>query len=139
VKWLLDTNTLSELTKPAPFQGIIDWLEKNEEESSISAISLGEMIVGIELLAEGKRRRTLERSLIYLREDYAGKILDFTEGVATEWGRLVAAARKNGRNLSVLDSQIEATALHFGLTVVTRNQGDFFHPVFNPWERNGSH
>jgi predicted nucleic acid-binding protein len=51
-----------------------------------------------------------------------------------EWGRLVAQAQKGGRTLSVLDSQIEATAIHFGLTVVTRNGADFFHPVFNPWE-----
>ena len=133
MNWLLDTNTLSELTKPEPLPGLLDWLELHEPETTISAISLGEMVAGVEQMAEGKRRRTLERSLKFLREDYAGKILDFTEGVAVEWGRLIAEARKRGRNLSVMDSQIEATAIHFGLTVVTRNQKDFFHPVFNPW------
>jgi toxin FitB len=134
VNWLLDTNTLSELTKPAPFAGLMDWLETNEPDSAISAISLGEMVAGIERLPESKRRRSLERALKFLREDYAGKILDFNEGVAVEWGRLIAAAKKKGRNLSVLDSQIEATAVHFGLLVVTRNEKDFFHPVFNPWK-----
>lgn len=133
MNWLLDTNTISELTKPRPLEGLLDWLEANESESCISVISLGEMTAGIERLPEGKRRRMLERALQFLREDYAGKILDFTEGVAVEWGRLVATARKRGRNLSVLDSQIEATAVYFGLTVVTRNRADFFHPVFNPW------
>ena len=91
-------------------------------------------IAGLERMPESKRRRSLERALKFLREDYAGKILDFTEGVAIEWGRLVATAKKRGRNLSVLDSQIEATAIHFGLLVVTRNGKDFFHPVFNPWK-----
>jgi len=134
VTWLLDTNTLSELTRPAPFAGLIDWLETHEPESAVSAISLGEMVAGIERMPESKRRRVLERALKFLREDYAGKILDFNEGVAVEWGRLVAAAKKSGRNLSVLDSQLEATAIHFGLTVVTRNEKDFFHPVFNPWK-----
>ena len=134
MNWLLDTNTLSELTKPAPFAGLMDWLETNEPESAISAISLGEMVAGIERMPESRRRRSLERALKFLREDYAGKILDFNEGVAVEWGRLVAAAKKRGRNLSVLDSQIEATAVHFGLLVVTRNEKDFFHPVFNPWK-----
>jgi hypothetical protein len=135
VKWLFDTNSLSELTRPEPFEGLLDWLDANEPDSGISAISVGEMVAGVERLPEGKRRRTLERALKFLREDYAGKILDFTEGVAVEWGRLIALSRKRGRMLSVLDSQIEATAIHYGLTVVTRNNADFFHPVFNPWKR----
>jgi toxin FitB len=134
VKWLLDTNTVSELNKPRPFEGLLEWLEMNEWTSAISAVSIGEMVSGIERMPEGKRRRSLERSLKYLRDDYGGKILEFTEGVAIDWGRLVAEAHKRGRRLPVLDSQIEATAIHFGLTVVTRNGSDFFHPVFNPWE-----
>jgi predicted nucleic acid-binding protein len=134
VNWLLDTNTLSELTKSEPFDGLLDWLEVHEPETAISAISLGEMIAGIERMPDSKRRRALERALKFLREDYAGKILDFGEGVAVEWGRLVAVAKKRGHNLSVLDSQIEAIAIHFGLMVVTRNEKDFFHPVFNPWK-----
>jgi len=138
VKWLLDTNALSELTKPMPFKGLLEWLEKNEEGTAISSISVGEMTLGVERLPESKRRRLLERALKFLREDYAGKVLDFTEGVAVEWGRLVAKAQKSGRKLSVLDSQIEATAVHFGLTVVTRNSADFFHPVFDPWKEPSS-
>ncbi len=138
MKWLLDTNALSELTKQAPFEGLLEWLEVNELNSAISAISIGEMTAGVERLPEGKRRRTLERALKFLREDYGGKVLDFTEGVAVEWGRLVAQAQNRGRPLSVLDSQIEATAIHFGLTVVTRNHTDFLHPVFNPWDSSPS-
>jgi len=134
VKWVLDTNTLSELTKPQPFPDLLRWLEANEADSALSAISVGELTIGIESLPEGKKRRRLEQVFKFLRQDYAGKILDFTEGVAVEWGRLIAEARKQGRNLAVLDSQIEATALHFGLTVVTRNSRDFLYPVFNPWE-----
>ncbi len=109
-------------------------MESCEAETAISAISLGEMAVGIEKMPENKRRRSLEHTFGFLRQDYAGKILDFTEGVAVEWGRLVAMAKKEGQNLSVLDSQIEATAMHFGLTIVTRNEKDFFYPVFNPWK-----
>lgn len=139
MKWLLDTNALSELTKPAPFKGLVEWLEENEAATAISAISVGEMTLGVERLPESKRRRLLERALKFLREDYAGKVIDFTEGVAVEWGRLVAKAQKTGRNLSVIDSQIEATAVHFGLTVVTRNSADFFHPVFDPWKESSSH
>jgi toxin FitB len=134
VNWLLDTNALLELTKPEPFAGLIDWLEIHEAQTAISAISIGEMIFGVERMPESKRRSALDRNLKFLREDYAGKILDFSEGVAVEWGRLVATAKKRGRNLSVIDSQIEATAIHFDLMVVTRNEKDFFYPVFNPWK-----
>jgi toxin FitB len=134
VKYLLDTNALSELTKPAPSASLLDWLEANEPETTVSVISIGEITRGIELMPESKRRRTLEHTLKFLREDYAGRILDYTEGVAVEWGRLAAEAQRDGKILAVLDSQIEATAVHFGLTVVTRNEKDFFHPVFNPWK-----
>jgi len=138
VKWLLDTNTLSELTKPGPCPGLLDWLEAHEAESALSSISIGEMVLGIERLPAGKKRRRLERALKFLREDYAGKILDFSEGAAVEWGRLVAQAQGQGRKLSVLDSQIEAVAVHFGLTVVTRNRADFFRDVINPGEAEAS-
>ena len=113
-------------------------MEAHEAASAISAISIGEMAIGIEKMPDSKRRRSLEHGFKYLREDYAGKILDFTEGVAVDWGRLLAAAQKRGRNLNLLDSQIEATAVHFGLTVVTRNIRDFFHPVYNPWSQTAS-
>lgn len=138
MKWLLDTNVLAELTKPEPFAGLLAWLEDNEPVTAISAISIGEMTLGVERLPEGKRRRALERTLRFLREDYAGKIFDYTEGAAIEWGRLIGKAQKEGRRLSVLDSQIEATAIHFGLTVVSRNSRDFFQPVFNPWDESTS-
>lgn len=133
MKWLLDTNTLSELTKPIPAGELIDWLDANESDSAISAISIGEMVAGIERMSESKRRRSLLKTFKFLREDYAGKVLDFTEGAAVEWGRLVAEAKKQNRNLPVLDSQVEATAIYFGLTVVTRNTRDFFYRAVNPW------
>ena len=138
MNWLLDTNALSELARPEPFPGLLDWLEAREAETAISAVSVGEMALGIERLPDGKRRRMLERAFDFLRQDYGGRILDFTEGAAVEWARLVACAQRRGRRLSVLDSQIEATAVHFGLTVVTRNEKDFFHPVFNPWRETSS-
>ncbi len=138
MKWLLDTSTLSEVTKANPSSEVLEWLDTNETDLAISAITIGEMVAGLEQMSESKRRRSLARALKFLREDYAGKILDFTEGAAVEWGRLLAQAKKAGRNLPVLDSQIEATAIHFGLVVVTRNTKDFFHPIFNPWARAGS-
>ncbi len=50
MNWLLDTNSLSELTKPAPYAGLLSWLKMNEAEAAISAISIGEMMAGIRAL-----------------------------------------------------------------------------------------
>ena len=135
MKWLLDTNAVSELSKPAPAVELVNWLAANESDTALSAVTIGEIVGGVERLPEGKKRRRLERALRFLREDYADRILDFTEGAAVEWGRLVAEASKQGRKLSVLDSQIEATAIYYGLIVATRNGEDFFHPVLDPWEQ----
>lgn len=96
MKWLLDTNILSELMKSQPHAALLAWLEAHEAESFLSSISIGEMVCGIERLPSGKKRRRLERALKFLREDYAERLLDFTEGAAVEWGRLVAQAQKQG-------------------------------------------
>ena len=72
MNWLLDTNALSELTKPNPDSALLNWLEANEEDAAISAITIGELMGGVERMPEGKRRRTLEKALSFLREDYAG-------------------------------------------------------------------
>jgi len=48
VKWLLDTNTVSEITKPKPSEPVIQWLEQNETESAISVVTIGEMVIGVE-------------------------------------------------------------------------------------------
>lgn len=133
VKWLLDTNTISELTRSNPSIALVQWLEANEADAGISAVTIGELKFGLEILPDGKKRRQLERSLSFLQEDYAGRVFDFTQDVAVEWGRLMAEGRRVGRNLPLPDSQIEATAIYLGLTVVSRNQKDFLHPVVSPW------
>jgi toxin FitB len=50
VNWLLDTNSLSELTKPSPHAGLLSWLKANEAEAAISAISIGEIVASIRAL-----------------------------------------------------------------------------------------
>jgi toxin FitB len=60
--------------------------------------------------------------------------LSFDLEVARRWALLGAQWQHRGRPLPVLDSMIEATALHWGLTIVTRNTGDFVEvPTLNPW------
>ena len=63
------------------------------------------------------------------------RTLSFDRVVARRWAVLTSASERRGRTLSVLDSMIEATALHWDLSVVTRNTSDFVEaPTLNPWQ-----
>jgi len=113
-------------------QVVIDWFSKHADEVAISTLTLAELRAGIELKAESKRRRELERKFAYVLEDYSGAILSFDEAAAFEWGRLVAEARNHP--LSYHDSLIAAIARSVGLRVVTRNVQHFpACQTVDPW------
>ena len=134
MSFLLDTNTVSELTKPRPDAAVAAWLEVNHRNCFLSAITIGEIVKGIELLPEGKKRRRIAREFRFLQEDYWDRILAFDEITAVEWGRLYATAKRENRILPLEDSFIEATALSHELVVATHNPDDFFRvETIDPW------
>jgi len=136
--FLLDTNTISELMRKRPHRGVVAWIaEADEGHLYLSALTIGEIRQGIEGLSAGKRRTALERWLdMGLRVRFAGRTLAIDEPVALRWGILTAQARRRGRPLPTVDGLLAATALHHGLTIVTRNTADFHSTgvaVLNPW------
>lgn len=135
--FLLDTCLLSEVWKPNPNAGVIDWLEEsNEDELFLSVLSLGELRKGIDRLPHGKKRDRLAKDYVLLRSRFSSRILAVTDVVAERWGTLSAEASRAGRHLHVIDGLLAATALVVGLSVVTRNVGDFeptLVPVIDPW------
>ncbi len=134
MNYLLDTNTVSELTKAQPDRAVVAWLQNHHHDCFLSAITIGEMVKGIELLPEGRKRRRLARELAFVQEDYRDKILPYDEVTAVEWGRLYAKAKKSNRILPLEDSLIEATAIAYELTVATHNKSDFFLvSTVDPW------
>lgn len=137
MSYLVDTNVFSELVKPKANQNVVGWLRDHEQELYVSAITIGELRRGIEALAAGKRRKSLQSWLSGLCKRMEGRILSFNASTAQVWGQLVAAAEKKGMILPSLDSQIAATAHRHGLIVVTRNIADYqFAGVkfLNPFE-----
>ena len=135
MSYLLDTNTVSELSKEKPDRNVVAWVHRNHRDCFLSAVTVGELVKGLELLPEGKKRRRLARELRFPQEDYRDRILAYDELAAVEWGRLYAAAMKQNRLLPVEDSLIEATALSHELAVATHNAGDFFRVrTVDPWE-----
>jgi toxin FitB len=138
VSFLLDTNVVSEWTKPHPNPGVVQWLETvNEDEVFLSVVTFAELRHGIERLAPGARRRKLEQ---WLRSElparFEGRIALIDGAVADEWGRLVAQREASGKSIHAMDALIAATARVHGLTLVTRNVSDFsasLKTLVNPW------
>jgi toxin FitB len=137
--FLLDTNVPSEMTRPHPQASVVRWLdEANDDELYFSVVSLGEILKGITVLPEGKRRRELQFWLDEtLRPWFQGRMLPVTELIGERWGMLSGHCRLAGTTLKVADGLIAATALEHDLTLVTRNVKDFAGlgvTLFNPWK-----
>ena len=137
--FLLDTNVPSELTRPYPQLSVSQWLDNaDDEQLYFSVVSLGEILKGITILQESKRRALLQQWLDQtLRPWFASRILPVNEPIAERWGVMAGQCRLKGRPLKVADGFIAATALEHDLTIVTRNVGDFEDlgvEILNPWE-----
>ncbi|MGC2109315.1 MAG: type II toxin-antitoxin system VapC family toxin [Candidatus Korobacteraceae bacterium] len=139
--WLLDTNVLSELRRPKPEPKVVAFVTARRlGHLYISVITLAEFRFGIELVTEPNRRAELNGWLTHrVRPMFDQRVLQITEDIMLKWRLLVEEGRKTGYTFSQPDLLIAATAIHHGLTVVTRNRSDFDKahvPVINPWEES---
>lgn len=125
--FLLDTNCISELVRPRPEPRILEWLEATDEALLfLSVLTLGEIRKGVAGLAAGRRRTLLEAWLeVDLPARFKGRVLPIDAAVADQWGALAAEAKRKGRAVATVDGLLAATALHFDLTLVSRNVQDF--------------
>lgn len=138
MSFLLDTNVVSEWTKPQPNAGVIEWLaQADENEVFLSVVTFAELRHGTERLPAGARRRRLDE---WLRGElpvrFEGRIIGVDGAIADEWGRVVARREARGRSIHAMDALVAATAQVHDLTVVTRNAADFQGSVkslLNPW------
>ncbi len=132
--FLLDTNVISETTKPRPDPHVRQWSNVGLDKTFISAMTVGEIVKGVERLSPGKRRESLQRWLNLLTSTaFKARILPVDEVVAAEWGRLNLLLRCT---LPCADSLLAATARVHNLTIATRNERDFADlrvRVVNPW------
>ena len=136
MSYLVDANVLSEATRRQPDANVLAWLERHDAELHVSTLTLAEIVKGIHLLAQGKKRRDLEAWFEELVASFAGRVLPVDESVARAWGAFYAKHQRQGRLLSSFDSLLAATALAHGLTLATRNAADFPADVsvINPWQ-----
>ena len=136
MSYLLDTVVVSELMKRSQHPGVMRWLDAQEPGwLFLSVVTVGEIEQGVARLPHGERRRAYERMVREaLPARFAGRMLPVDVEVASSWG---AYSGHHKQTLPVVDGLIAATARVHGLTVVTRNVGDFRRfdvPLFDPWE-----
>ena len=123
MKWLLDTMVISELRKQQPDQNVLAWLTSvPEKHLYLSVVTISEIQRGIarQRSKDSLFASRLQSWLDLLLRNYADRILPVTPDIACRWGELSAAVGHDGG-----DVIIAATALHHGLTVVTRNERHF--------------
>lgn len=123
LRYLLDTNVVSELTKPAPNAAVLQALAQHEGTCAISAPTLEELTFGCARLPAGPRQAWLQRWL----DGVASRIevLPFDQTAAVWLGRERARLALAGRPAPRTDGEIAAVAVTQGLTLVTRNVRDF--------------
>ena len=136
--WLLDTNVLSELRRPRPAPQVAAFVAAQPLDLLfVSTVTLAEIRFGIELVADANRRAELNGWLTHkVRPMFDERILPVTEDIMFTWRLLVEEGRKTGHTFSQPDLIIAATGLHHGLTVVTRDAGDYAKTrvaLFDPW------
>jgi predicted nucleic acid-binding protein len=139
MKLLLDTCVLAEFAKPTSIApGVRTLVERHSSDALfISVVSLGEISKGIHLLPTSKRKAHLQHWMETLENEYHARLLSIDSLVADLWGELTAKTQQKGLTLPAADGLIAATAITYGLHLVTRNVDDFKHtPVLlvNPWD-----
>jgi len=136
VKYLADTDLVSEPRQKSPNARAMQWLREHDHELVLSAITIGEIKKGIELYPDSRKKTELSKWLDELLLDFEGAILPFTELEALTWGKLYAKAQKGGRKPPSMDSINAAIALHHGAVLATRNESDYVGTgvkTVNPW------
>lgn len=138
MNFLLDTNVVSEWTKPRPDAGVVAWLaEADEDRTFISVITIAELRHGIERLPAGARRQRLDSWLTeQVPQRFEERLLAVDAETANAWGDVMAQGQAAGRPPGTMDAFIAATVLRHDMTLVTRNVSDF-EPLgvrlVNPW------
>jgi predicted nucleic acid-binding protein len=136
---ILDTNVVSEITKPEPSSAVVAWATgQMRDQLFTTSITAAEILYGIEVLPRGNRRdQLLHQAEGIFREDLGGRVLSFDERAAREYASIASERRRRGRPISLADGQIAAIARVHGATLATRNTDDFEGcgvKLINPWE-----
>ena len=138
--WLIDTNVVSEMMRPRPEPRVAAYLDSIADDGlGLASITVWEVLDGIGRLAPGRRRRGLvDRFHDLLDELFEDRIVAWTLADARACARIMEDKRRRGEALDdhVPDAFLAAAAATRGLTVLTRNTGEFRNTgveTVDPW------
>jgi hypothetical protein len=135
---VVDTNVVSEVLRIGRDPVVVAWLDRQLAETLfLAATSFSELLLGIDLLPDGRRKHGLNAAVAAITGRlFTSRILPFDEAAARSYAALVSRARAAGKAISVTDGQIAAIANAHGFAVATRDVAPFAAagvPVINPW------
>jgi toxin FitB len=144
VKWLLDTNIVSEQVRPHPNRSVLDWVaQRGPEQVVISTVSVAELRMGVLAARNEQRRAELGR---WMNEEIVGtlgaNILPITIDILVDWLQLSGKLASKGQTRAPADLLIASTARVHDLIVVSRNARDFEATgiiLYDPWAGKTHH
>jgi hypothetical protein len=136
---VLDTNVISEPVRPVADPAVVAWLDRQPKETlCLCAPVLMEVLLGITLLPDGKRKKAMATAMqTMLTKYFADRFFAFEREAAVIYASFASRAAAKGYTISVADCQIAAIAAVHGFTVATRDTAPFRAagvPVINPWK-----
>jgi predicted nucleic acid-binding protein len=135
---VLDTNVLSALMRRDVDPVVVAWLDDQPAESIwTTAVTVFEIRFGLEILADGRRRRQLEEAFDRaLEDDFEGRVLGFEQSAALEAASIAARRRQAGQPIEIRDAQIGGIVAARRATLATRNTlhfRDLGIAMVDPW------
>ena len=131
MKYLLDTNIISEFISKKPNQKVLNYVNSLDENSVyLSVITVGEIRFGIEKLDVENQKKKIDMLSKWLNNDlmqrFEGRILDIDKDIMLKWGEINAQLQKIGKPMPIMDSLIASSCLAKEFVLITRNEKDFY-------------
>jgi toxin FitB len=135
---VVDTNVASELMRPSPERAVQEWVRSHEgRELCITAITVAEIINGIERVPEGRRKEVLRSAAAEIFEAFAEQVLPFDTAAAEQYALVVSQRDGLGLSIDGFDAQIASICRAQRAALATRNLADFRKTgveLINPWQ-----
>ncbi len=138
MKYLLDTNIISELVSKQPNQKVLDFISSiDEEDTYLSVVTIGEIKSGIENVKNTDKKKNLNQ---WFEQDllprFQNRIIDIDTDIMITWGKINQTLKSIGKPLPIMDSLIASSCINGSFTLVTRNEKDFQNidiKIINPF------
>ena len=125
MKYVIDTNVVSEIAKPNPCENVIDWFWEYGEQAYLPSVSIEELYYGIFIMPDGKRKRAIRDIIDGIVKDLSDRTLPYDGFSAYLCAEMHANAKGIGRASSIEDYMIAAICKANNAVLVTHNVKDF--------------